>query len=381
MNIVIRAGFELQPKQRVEKVIRIMKVTHLLRIIGRHLPLRETLKRQLRALKRVVYVRRAKRYRKFINRPFPETKVLVVMNAGIGNAVEATPLVQAIRMLWPRAEITIFPPAGDLFHNWCVVDRAITSWQAVEGESFTHTFVTWRAVISKDINGCQFGNVHRVKRLLGPEFLKPEREYNLDMLRPLGYRGLTLPQYVSMRKPEEAIPSSPFRVCLVPGSKPLQIWRNRRWPYFDQLAASLLRNYPNAQICVIGTKDDPVPDKMFGSSEVVDLRSRLTLRETAWVLRHSALAIGNDCGPMHIADTVQTPSIVIFGQTCDVKSGPAYKSVPIRQDISCSPCFYGRQRLTCDNPICMKKLRPEVVMERANELLKATGVLKRSLQK
>lgn len=366
---MIRAGFELRPKQRVEKVIRVMKVIHLLRTIGRHLPLRETLKRPHRALKRVVYARRAKRYRKFINRPFPETKVLVVMNAGIGNAVEATPLVQAIRMLWPRAEITIYPPVGDLFDDWCVVDHVARSADNLNGKSFTHTFVTCSSLVSECGDYCDLGKVHRVVKLLGPQFLKPERQYNLDMIRRLGYKGLTPPLYVSIREPENTFPSSPPQICLIPGSKLLRVWRNKRWPYFGELTEVLLKEHETARVFFLGTREDQVPSGVFRSPRVIDLRDRLTLRETAWVLRHANLAIGNDCGPMHMADAVQTPSIIIFGPTCELKNGPMYKSIVATNAFKCALCQYNGDFLSCENPVCMTELSPDIVLKHADSLL------------
>ena len=350
-------------------MIKVMNIICLLATVGRHLPLRETLKRPLRALKRVVYVRRAKRYRKFINRPFLETKVLVVMNAGIGNAVEATPLVQAIRSIWPRSEITIYPPSGDLFDDWCVVDHVAKSADDLNGKSFTHTFVTWVSRISECGNCCDLGKLHRVEHLLGKVFSKPELKYNLASIRRLGYKGLTPPLYVSIRKPENTIPSSPPQILLIPGSKPQRMWRNKLWPYFGELTEVLLKEHETARVFFLGTREDQVPSVVFRSPRVIDLRDRLTLRETAWVLRHANLAIGNDCGPMHIADAVQTPSIIIFGPTCELKNGPMYKSIVATNAFTCAPCQYNGDLLSCENPVCMTELSPDIVLKHADSLL------------
>ena len=119
---------------------------------------------------------------------------------------------------------------------------------------------------------------------------------------------------------------------------------------------------------------------MFGDPRVIDLRNRLTLSETAWVLRHSDLAIGNDCGTMHIADAVRTPPIVIFGPTCEVKNGPVNRSVLIRLDLPCAPCQYGEQLSTCDDPVCMNGISPDIVLKQTRELLGAAGAHKKSRQ-
>jgi ADP-heptose:LPS heptosyltransferase len=85
---------------------------------------------------------------------------------------------------------------------------------------------------------------------------------------------------------------------------------------------------------------------------------RLSLSETTWVLRHSYLAIGNDCGPMHIAAGVQTRLIILFGPSCEVKNGPLYKGVPLSVPVPCRPCQYGELLLSCNDPRCMNELIP-----------------------
>lgn len=342
-----------------------IKLVHLWDKICCFTPLMVIIKQQLCLMRWAVYKKQIRQYKDIAKLSSVESKVLVLMGTGIGNAVESTPLVRAIRTAWSKAWIAVQSPPGDLFVNWPEVDFIAYSPKDLKGLCFDHTFVTWGGGISAYKGCCHLGQIHFTEYGQNIICTKPEREYNMDMLRRLGYEGPTPPQYVSIQKPKKAIPSSPLRICLVPGSK----GKHRRWPYFDQLGQALLREHPGAQICVIGTKDDHIPEGLFTSSRVVDLRGQLTLSETAWVLNHSGLAIGNDCGPMHIAYTVQTRSIVIFGPTCDVKSGPLYKSVVVRHNVPCAPCIYSRRLLTCKNPICMNELKPHIVLKQVTEIL------------
>ena len=338
--------------------------------IGGYLPLRDLITQGVSFLKHLLYLRRLRRYRKWTARPLFKFKVLVVMSEGVGNAVEATPLVQAIRALWPRAHITIYPPAGDLFDGWCVVDDIVTSPEGIKGEKYSHTFMC-SGRIPESTDTTDLGRIHSVRCLLWKWFLKPEREYNLDMLRRLGYKGLVPPLYVSIREPEMAIPPGTLRASLVPGGKPVHAWRHKRWPHYSQLVESLLSKYPQMQICIVGGKNDEFPGVLPKHSRLIDLRGRLSLRETAWVLKHSKIAIGNDCGPMHIADAVQTPSIVIFGPTCELKNGYTYRAVPLWRDVPCRPCQYSDLIETCQTAHCMADLTPDIVLDRVNALLKS----------
>ena len=342
-----------------------IKLVHLWDKMARFIPLMDTIKRNLCVIRWAAYKKQIRQYKDIAKLSSVESKVLVLMGTGIGNAVESTPLVRAIRTAWSKAWIAVQSPPGDLFVNWPEVDFIARSPKDLKGLQFDHTFVTWGGSISASRGYCQLGQIHHTEEGLNIICTKPEREYNIDMLRRLGYEGPTPPLYVSMRQPNSDIPSGQPRICIVPGSK----GKHRQWPYFDRLAEAFLHIYPAAQICIIGIKEDYIPEEMLALSQVVDLRGRLTLSEAAGVLGNSDLAIGNDCGGMHIAHAVETRSIVIFGPTCDIKFSPAYKSVSIRQDLSCAPCYYSRRYLTCDNPVCMNELYPDVVLKQANELL------------
>jgi ADP-heptose:LPS heptosyltransferase len=299
-------------------------------------------------------------------------KVLVAMDAGgIGNAVEATPFVQAIRMLWPRAVITILTPPGDLFDDWAIPDHITTSVKDLEGTSYDYTFFPywiWKGM-PEWTKSIEPGRVFHTNVWLNQCFLKSEAEYNLDMLKQFGYKGMTPAPYVSLMKPQIDIQPADLRICIVPGAKKQNLWKHKRWPYYDELIKMLLARYPAAQICIIGIKDDEIAGELPSDPRLVDLRGALTLRQSAWVLKHAHAAIGNDCGPMHIAGAAQTPSVVIFGPTCELKNSPQNKVICLSLDISCRPCQFGSLVEKCRKPCCMTKITPDMVITKLKELL------------
>lgn len=348
-----------------------MELLNSIRHAAQRLPVRGQLRDALAFVKRPVYNRRLRQYRATNSMPVGRPRVLILMNAGVGNAIEATPLVQAVRMRWPRSHITIYVPPGDLFDDWCVVDQIVTAPAALGGRKFDLTFEAPTAEgLPQDTDGHpDFGRMQRPS-FIGTYFLKPEREYNLDMVRRLGYKGECPPLYVSLRRPCPEPASSARRVIIAPGGKALPMWKNKRWPYYTELTLALLAQYPDAQIWVVGTPQDAYENPQPDNRRVIDARGRLSLNETAWVLKHSALAIGNDCGPMHIADAVQTTLLVIFGATCELKNGPLYKAGTLAADIDCRPCQYVRTKLlSCDDPVCLTELPLETVMDKVRRLL------------
>ncbi|MCK4753070.1 MAG: hypothetical protein KAS75_06465, partial [Planctomycetes bacterium] len=279
-----------------------IKLIHLWDKAARYIPLMDTAKQSVCLIRWANYKRKIKKYKNLANEPTIEPKILVLMDSGIGNSIEATPLAQAIRDSWPKAEITIRVASTGLFDNWSAVNHIAAGPEQLRGQRFTHTFVPWGGRISLNKGHCSLGQVHYTEEGLNRRCTKPEREYNMDMLSRLGYDSRTPDLYVSTQKPKETIASSDLRICLVPGGTTTHKWRYKHWPYFEQLGNILLQKHPNAQICIIGTENDHIPKALLTSDRVIDLRGKLSLEETAWVLQNSNLAIGNDCGPMHIAD-------------------------------------------------------------------------------
>ncbi|MCF7957217.1 MAG: glycosyltransferase family 9 protein [Phycisphaerae bacterium] len=300
-------------------------------------------------------------------------RILVVMNAGgIGNAVEATPLVEAVRSFWPGAQITLLVPRGDLFDNWCVPDHIVTSPDEIRGKTFDHSFFTYRGHkgMPKWDADCELGRIHLPKVWLDKWFVKPERLYDLAMIKRLGYKGHPAPLYVSLNPPAINIPPAELRICIAPGGKANDRWRFKRWPFYDQLLTRLREQFVGVQIVIIGTLEDDFPGRVPDEPNVIDLRGKLTLSESAWVLKNSNLAIGNDCGPMHIADAVGVRSVILFGPTCEVKNGPWNKAVTLSADVACRPCQYGNEITRCQDPQCMTKITPQQVMDSVERMLR-----------
>lgn len=326
-------------------------------------PMKGLLRPPLRFLKRRRHRRRAAAYRRSLACAGEGPRVLILMDGGIGNAVEVTPLVQALRMHWPRARITILPTPGDLFDGWSVVDEVARSRADLDGRAFDHTFVTWAAALPEDAVTPAMGRVHRTYLILGRWMLRPEREYNMDLARDVGYRGGTPPLHVAVREPRDDIPGGSPRICIAPGGKPLAAWRHKRWPFFEDLVARLVETHPEGRVLIVGGPDDRLPEGATRSPRVVDLRGRHTLAETAWVLRSADLVIANDCGPAHVADAVGARTLVLFGPTCELKNGPRNRGTVLAADVPCRPCQHDVPAMAaCMDPVCMTGITPEAVM-------------------
>ncbi|AQT69657.1 ADP-heptose:LPS heptosyl transferase I [Anaerohalosphaera lusitana] len=300
--------------------------------------------------------------------------VLVVMCAGgIGNVIEATPLVQALRIRWPKCRLTILTPYEDMFGEWCIVDEVCSDRAELAGRRFDYTFVPfwgWHGFPENEVgDGFERGEVFVSRPALGKWFLRNERDYNVDLARRLGYRGPAPWSYVNVRKPAVADELAEPWLCVLPGGKTDDRWRWKRWPNYAELIGVVRKEWQGCRVCVVGTEDDEVDERVFEDEMVVDLRGKLSLAESAWVLKHSAGVVGNDCGPMHMADAVGARAVAIFGPTCVVKNGGRGKNVVITAGEGCQPCQYGEELTECEAGECMRELGAERVFAMVRDVL------------
>ena len=321
-----------------------MNWVRLLHDIGKRLPGRRLAEPTVARVKRGLRVPRARRYRDSQDAPVDSPRILVCMQEGIGNAVEATPMVAAFRSAMPRAHITILTPPGDLFEGWCVVDREVHAGSELAGARFDHTFIAWSASLPAHTPAsCDFGRVHYPRCLLYEWLLAPEREYNMRLARAMGYRGDAPPPFVAMQHVPDR-PHHPRRIAVCPGGRADRGHGGKRWMHWAALIEILLERESEVEVCIVGGPDDPLGGQLPESSRVCDMRGALSLAQSAWMLRHSALAVGNDCGPMHIADAVQTPCLTLFGPTCELKNGPRHKGRTLVAGADAAPLQYAIAR-------------------------------------
>ena len=84
-----------------------------------------------------------------------------------------------------------------------------------------------------------------------------------------------------------------------------------------------------------------VVDHNIGVDEYVSTKKLRDLKST---IGSAQYYLGTDSGPMHLADILGIPSLVLFGSTDILKNGPQLaQSITYSRNLACSPCFdWGR---------------------------------------
>jgi ADP-heptose:LPS heptosyltransferase len=162
----------------------------------------------------------------------------------------------------------------------------------------------------------------------------------------------------------------------------------KRWApeRFARVANYLVERF-DAHIVLVGGKAD-IPMTNASAAlirrNVRSLAGKTPLKVTAALIEASALFIGNDSSPLHIAAAVGTPSVGIYGPS-DTREfhpvgQPGYRGRLLHSDLPCAPCFrfVGNAPLwqvnTCYSYACLKAIDTRQVMEAAVELLQRAVV-------
>ena len=126
-------------------------------------------------------------------------------------------------------------------------------------------------------------------------------------------------------------------------------------------------------IIVVGGKDD-----IRAGEEIIrdipggiSICGKLSLPETAAMLKESSLLVTGDSGIMHLGYAVGTKVVALFGPGIVKKWAPrSSRVIVINKELPCSPCTKFGYTSTC--PIdaeCMQRIAAEEVMEKAMILL------------
>jgi heptosyltransferase-2 len=138
---------------------------------------------------------------------------------------------------------------------------------------------------------------------------------------------------------------------------------------FRDVIMAWQRSHPAAEVVLLGSRAEK--DKIDGIAaglpgSVRNLAGRLTLRQTIVLLSFCRLVICNDSGLMHVAASLGTPLLALFGPTVSGQTSPL--GGPYRllyHGADCAPC---RHRECPTDHRCMSAISSGEVLAAAEEL-------------
>jgi lipopolysaccharide heptosyltransferase II len=153
--------------------------------------------------------------------------------------------------------------------------------------------------------------------------------------------------------------------------------RLKSWPpeRFAEVARSLVER-TDATILLTGSADDrPLNDLIARLSSVpcLNLAGRLSLAETAALLRRLDVYVTVDSGPAHMAAALGTPLVTLLGPAIIEQTVPRGTRGPIRvlyHRVQCAPCYGTPLMKSCRDNICMKEIGTAEVMDAVEDVVR-----------
>src|SRR6185503_4615506 len=145
-------------------------------------------------------------------------------------------------------------------------------------------------------------------------------------------------------------------------------WMLKRWPVQNYVALihEIEKTRPEKIVLTGGREDEELArhiQKEIKSPKLISLAGKTNLKQLMALFKRASFLISNDSGPLHIANSVGTKAVGIFGPTrpeITAPRGPAEVYL-LQKDIGCNlvPCYY----LDCPNNLCMQAVKVKDVLE------------------
>ena len=156
------------------------------------------------------------------------------------------------------------------------------------------------------------------------------------------------------------------------GLHPGGTWPAKLWPWnsFAELAIRLATELGVQVFLTGGPNDQEILDRVAKRAGKHAFRGKVFhLRHLAAILSLFSIFVSNDCGPMHLAPAVGTPTIGIFGPGEPDIWFPYSKDKGhqfLYKQVSCSPCHHDFCPI---DHICMTSIQVEEVFEKIKQSL------------
>jgi ADP-heptose:LPS heptosyltransferase len=153
----------------------------------------------------------------------------------------------------------------------------------------------------------------------------------------------------------------------------------KSWPpeRFGRIADAIIQTY-GVRLILLGNQDDKETCSTILNLmkfQALDLAGQIKLSELPALIKKSLCVIGNDSGPIHIATSVETPAVALFGPTKWEAWGPRRQQDRIvAAEYPCRPCGHSKPDCPLEDEYCMSAITYEAVWDAVKEVFNSLGV-------
>jgi lipopolysaccharide heptosyltransferase II len=326
------------------------------------------------------------------------TNILIIKPGAIGDLIQMTPVIRALKAKYPAAGITLvvgstvtaelfkFDPLVNetIIFDKKDVNRTVRSflelWRRLRRTKFDLLLQFQRSnlkawLLASAAFPCRTLVYHKARK----RTVHAVSNY-LETLAPLGIATRDLDLKLSTGPDDKLFAKELVTrlgalhkplIALNPGaSHPIKQWSTEQFA----LLADLLTEKLSAQVVLVGgTIDVPLAEEIVAKSRTkpVVLAGKTSLLQLGAVLEQCAVLVSGDTGPMHMGTAVGTRVVGLFGATDPLRTGPVGPGHTVVQagDVACVPC----KSLTCSHAVylkCMKNITPESVFQNVVDSMK-----------
>jgi len=314
-------------------------------------------------------------------------KILLIQLKRVGDVIVTTPVIEAVHRRFPDAAIDFMTDKSfapllehhpylrrvqkyDRAHLWDTLRQVRNAQYDVifdfQGSPRSAMLVLWsgaRLRAGYEIGFWQLAYNKRVPRPRGAQ-LVTEGKFSLleHVWGPLGERP---PRMLCLTEEEKSWADRAILVehgQKVVGLVPPDRRESRRWP--DASFAEVARRQLSAGHAVWlfwGPGEESLVKSVADRAPGSVMIPKTSLRQMAALLARCKLVVTNDCGPMHLATAVGTPTVTLYGPTDPANWNPGGSKNTVLQapDVPCLKCNLNECPI---NHECMTHLTPERVL-------------------
>lgn len=325
---------------------------------------------------------------------------LILLNLNhIGDILFTTPAIRALKESFPDARIRTVVLSGmeDLLrHNPCV-DEVLTRKRGLlpllkliprlrdggcdASVLFTFSSVRMAALGKWSGAGTRVGFdepglirflTHPVARRTGCHRV----DWYLDLVRAIGADVKDPKMEMFLSNEDRDFASDLLRSAGISGDRPTAAispgssvaakqWFPER---YAALADMLVADGVN--VIIVGSRSERATvDNVIRAAKnpLVDFAGRTNIGQLAAVLERCDAVVSNDTGPMHLAVSVGTPVVAVFGPTDPRITGPyCKKSKVLWEQLQCTPCGH---KPICNDFMCLQSITIDRAFDAVAELI------------
>jgi heptosyltransferase-2 len=330
-------------------------------------------------------------------------KILVFHTAFVGDIILVLPLVQRIKEIWPASRIAVaaIPSVAPVLQNHPAIAEIIKydkrrtdggMWgmmklaRKLRHQEFDLAFVPHRSIRSAAIVSLagiprRIGFSTSTGRFLLTDAVRYRKDlHEIDRnLSLLGALGKDWHQALPSLYPDNddvAIVDNELLRCVgdlhpprLIGFAPGSVWNTKRWPPEKFTALGRMISDEGFRIVMIGGPDDSTLceeiARRIGDRGILNSAGRLTLLQSAEMIRRCQVLVSNDSAPVHMAVAMRTPVVAIFGPTVPqfgFAPRGSFDAVVETDGLHCRPCgMHGGEQCPVGTFDCMLRIDPERV--------------------